>query len=182
MNAYGIELRGIQHNERMSEETNCYSAKVFVDGKHVFDVSNHGHGGCDDFHPIKGGWTVQQIWDFDAKIKAESPDRPTDLPPIDGKPFTMKDDLESIFGDIVTKFLIMKDFKRHMRSKVLFVLPGENPTKGARQMSYKGVRSLSADQVAKASAAIAVKYPNATIMNNLTDAELSALIETKEAA
>lgn len=43
-----LELRSIQHNEYMSEETYCFSAKLFVDDVHAFDVSNRGHGGPDN--------------------------------------------------------------------------------------------------------------------------------------
>jgi hypothetical protein len=42
-----IELRKISFNERMSEETNCYAADLYVDGKKVGEVGNDGHGGCD---------------------------------------------------------------------------------------------------------------------------------------
>lgn len=173
MNAYGIELRGIQYNSRMSEETNCYSAMVFVDGKHVFDASNHGHGGCDNFHPIKGGWTMQQIWDFDAKIKAESPGRPNTF----DASLIMKDDLEIIFGEILTEWLILKDLKRPMRSKILFVLPGEKVTEGVRQIGYKGVKSLTPDLIEKGKAHVASKYPTATVLNGMTDEQLSALVK-----
>jgi len=37
---FKIELRAIEHIARASEETYCYAAKVYVDGKHVADVSN----------------------------------------------------------------------------------------------------------------------------------------------
>ena len=41
-----IELKNIKHFESMSEETLCFNANLYVDGKKVGAVSNRGHGGC----------------------------------------------------------------------------------------------------------------------------------------
>lgn len=43
-----LELKSIQYNAALSEETYAYSAKLYADGKHVADVANRGHGGCDE--------------------------------------------------------------------------------------------------------------------------------------
>lgn len=45
-----IELKNIYFSERMSEETNCFSADVYVDGKKFLEAKNNGHGGCTDYH------------------------------------------------------------------------------------------------------------------------------------
>lgn len=42
-----IELKKIQHSEFQSEETNCFKADLYVDGKPFAIVSNDGIGGCD---------------------------------------------------------------------------------------------------------------------------------------
>lgn len=41
-----IELKNIQFYERMSEETNAFTADIFVNGKNVGYAKNDGHGGC----------------------------------------------------------------------------------------------------------------------------------------
>ena len=54
-----LQLKNIKHTEWASEETHCYQASLFVDGKPVAIVSNDGHGGCDrDYeHPkFKGDY------------------------------------------------------------------------------------------------------------------------------
>ena len=48
-----LELKNIKHSEFASEETNCYQGRVYVDGKPMIEVSNEGHGGCDNQYPIK---------------------------------------------------------------------------------------------------------------------------------
>jgi hypothetical protein len=46
-----ITLKNISHNERLSEETNCFSATIYIDGKKAGEASNHGHGGPTMLHP-----------------------------------------------------------------------------------------------------------------------------------
>jgi len=46
-----LELKNISYYERGSEETPCYNATVYVNGKKAVEVSNDGHGGCDRQHP-----------------------------------------------------------------------------------------------------------------------------------
>lgn len=40
-----IELRKIRINTRMSEETTCFSADIYLDGKLAGEAMNRGHGG-----------------------------------------------------------------------------------------------------------------------------------------
>ena len=42
-----LELKNIKHSEWASEETHCYKASLYVDGKPLAIVSNDGHGGPD---------------------------------------------------------------------------------------------------------------------------------------
>ena len=41
-----IELKSVKINEAFSEETTCFMADVFVNGKKVAHAKNDGHGGC----------------------------------------------------------------------------------------------------------------------------------------
>ena len=50
-----ITLKNIKHNENLSEETHCFSATVYLDGKAAFGVKNAGHGGADDYYAVRGG-------------------------------------------------------------------------------------------------------------------------------
>ena len=55
-----LELKKIKYCKWMSEETHCYSAVVYVDGKATIEVSNEGHGGGDNQWAIKP-FTEQDI-------------------------------------------------------------------------------------------------------------------------
>ena len=45
-----IEMKNISYYKRGSEETPCYNATVYVNGKKAVEVSNDGHGGSDRQH------------------------------------------------------------------------------------------------------------------------------------
>ena len=53
-----IELKNLKTAEFASEETQCYEATVYVDGKAFCIASNQGHGGSDSYDAIRprGGY------------------------------------------------------------------------------------------------------------------------------
>ena len=110
-----IELKNIKHSEFASQETNCYQATIYIDGKRVGTVENAGHGGCDNVHP----WQVAQ--QIDAYAKTLPKTVCTFIDPETGKPAEMEQDHETIFGDILTSWLMSKDLKRLMSKRIVFV-------------------------------------------------------------
>jgi hypothetical protein len=44
-----LELKNIKFYESMSEETNCFQADLFINGKKIASVKNEGHGGPTDY-------------------------------------------------------------------------------------------------------------------------------------
>lgn len=134
-----IELKRVAHMERCSEETNCYAAQVWVDGIHVADVSNDGHGGCDHQHPAKG-FTYKDIEALNQRIAAE-------FPPafeIEGKPHPA--DLETVCGDLLTDWLIGKDLKRALGRYVLFIKTAEPGAVFQIPLKQKG-RKFTVEQI-----------------------------------
>ena len=49
-----IELKNLKINEAFSEETTCFIADVFINGKKVAHAKNDGRGGCTDYYPYEG--------------------------------------------------------------------------------------------------------------------------------
>lgn len=49
-----IELKNVKVNEAFSEETTCFMADVFINGKKVAHAKNDGRGGCTDYYPYEG--------------------------------------------------------------------------------------------------------------------------------
>lgn len=49
-----VELKNIKHCANLSEETNAFTANVYVDGKKVAYAKNDGQGGETIIHPFEG--------------------------------------------------------------------------------------------------------------------------------
>lgn len=49
-----LSLKNLKFHEDMSEETPCFSADLYENGKLVAHVKNSGQGGCNDLYPAKG--------------------------------------------------------------------------------------------------------------------------------
>jgi hypothetical protein len=62
-----LSLKNLKFHEDMSEETPCFSADLYEDGKLIAHVKNSGRGGCNDIHPAKGLKynDVQHVTDID---------------------------------------------------------------------------------------------------------------------
>jgi hypothetical protein len=52
MNKFSIKK--LKYNESMSEETPCFSADLYEDGKLVAHIYNRGMGGCNEVMPANG--------------------------------------------------------------------------------------------------------------------------------
>ena len=125
-----IELRRVTHNERLSEETHCFAADIWIDGVKAGDVKNAGHGGCHDFYPH----------DLEARIDTYA----KTLPPIDcsdmygaAERAKLSDDdrymaqsAETLIGDILEAHLAEKRLKRMIKTKLVVVREGKCYTVG----------------------------------------------------
>ena len=48
-----FELRKVKCFPELSEETEAFTAQLWIDGKHVANLKNDGHGGCNDVRPVR---------------------------------------------------------------------------------------------------------------------------------
>jgi len=51
----GLALRNVRINSRLSEETLCFTATIYLDGKKIGEAANRGQGGAHEYHFIEGG-------------------------------------------------------------------------------------------------------------------------------
>ena len=110
-----IELKNIKHSEFASHETNCYEATIYINGKREGVVSNDGQGGCDSVHP----WQLAQ--EIDAYAKTLPPVVCEWVDPKTGEPFVLEQTHETIFGELLTDWLVDKDLKRSLKTKIIFM-------------------------------------------------------------
>lgn len=102
-----IVLKNIQVNERLSEETNCFSATIYIDNVRAGEASNRGHGGNTDYRA------------FDArgqKLIHDAEEYCKGLPPKvypgmgkKGRDVVIKMDLEHYIDNLVMEHLTAKD-------------------------------------------------------------------------
>ena len=109
-----IQLKNIKHSAFASQETHCYQASVYFEGKKAGTTGNDGHGGCDHEHPEN-----QPVWDAMTAYIKTLPSTEENI----GKDstFTMKPDLESICCDLVNDNLMSKNMKRLLKNRVLYI-------------------------------------------------------------
>jgi hypothetical protein len=141
-----IELRKITHNAKLSEETNAFTAQIWVDGAYFCDVMNQGHGGPDIHSVPKGGVGFQE------RLRALEETVKRDFPKIDvsylhRKPAgteMMDASLETVVGGLLEDYLTIRDMKRRLAKNVVYQVPGK---KGLYQMALRG---RPADEVIRA--------------------------------
>lgn len=108
-----LELKNIKHSAFASEETHCFEAKVYVDGKPVGTVSNEGRGGPDRVHVPN---------DVHAEIEAHIK---TIMKPEVIQGITIEPSFEIWCGEQVNQFLVKRDLNRRLKKKLLFVQDGK---------------------------------------------------------
>ena len=109
-----LELKNIKHTAWASEETNCYQASVYLDGKPLAIVGNDGRGGCDrqNAHPSFKKENFRKSF-FD--IMTEIDDYFKGLPKKKYDDFELDMDLELWCGEQVTRWMCAKELKRHLK-------------------------------------------------------------------
>ena len=122
-----LELKNIKHTQWASEETHCYQAALYVDGKPVAIVSNDGHGGCDrviphgTFRPQLhnytdvGGDYRSVMSAVDAHFKSLPKTNPCDIFP-DG----MEQTLEFWCADQINDWLSARELKKNLKKSYVF--------------------------------------------------------------
>jgi hypothetical protein len=100
-----IELKKISFNERMSDETNCFIADLYINGKKVGSCNNDGRGGCTNY----GGNTKA-----DNVLIAEAEKYCKALPKVKVKELNFEYDqsLESVIDDCLEAYLKAKDLAK----------------------------------------------------------------------
>jgi len=113
-----LEMKAIKHFASGSEETYCYTATVYLDGKPFSLVSNNGHGGCDSDYShnnFKGDYraTMKKVDEYFKSLPNTDPCKYF--------PEGLEQSFESWCSEQVTNFLYKKDVKRALKkNKVVY--------------------------------------------------------------
>ena len=152
-----IELKSLKLHDDMSEETQCYSAIIVVDGVPAIRASNQGTGGSDEYNPVTHTPAGNQAYDG-AMAKLEAYVKT--LPPIPSEYFPdgLEMDIELLVGNLIETHRLKKDekkFVKQLQQKIFMIDDGKLYT-------IKGEFSVAAHQ------RLLAKYPKAHILNALT--------------
>ncbi len=103
-----VELKKVKHSPSLSEETEAFTADVFINGKRAGSVRNSGHGGPNDVDWIGGyqGPTAQVFRDYLLTL----PPEPSEHFP---EGLQMTEDL--FFSLLLEKWLRVKDAVREVK-------------------------------------------------------------------
>lgn len=151
-NGDSIEMKAVQHCNFASEETHCYQANLYFNGKLMCEVSNDGKGASDRQYPTYP-FTRKDIDALDNRCKAELPKWVM----MDGEQYETC--LEMWCGEQVNKYLSAKDMDRLMKTKILFVEPDNTIS----VIGFKNTKKIDARHIEHAK----LKYPNLPILNTM---------------
>jgi len=104
-----IEIKNYKRDSVMSEETECFSATIYVDGVKAGTVSNRGHGGCNDYYwsnPVLGKQLEEYAQAQTTQYEFEK--------------------LDQLIDDIVAQVATEKQMKGWMKKHTCFRLKGDD--------------------------------------------------------
>jgi len=164
-----LEMKSIKHFASGSQETYCYTAVVYLDGKPFADVSNDGHGGCDYVHPhdkspltkVQGAW--RKKYDEIEEYFASLPN--LDVGVHDWMPEGLSQSFELWCGEQVTNFLDKKELKRLMNRCVVAQIKRDGELKVYQWNKPKGKPDWLLKEMIKK------ENSDATILNDLSEAD-----------
>lgn len=115
-----IELKKLKVFESGSEETYCFTADIWIDGRYQGSARNDGHGGC---HIISPPSLETQMDEWGRTLPEYSLGIHTEEDP--SKPIMAVQTAESLINDLIEKHLQSKDLKKLMSKHIVFTRRGE---------------------------------------------------------
>jgi len=106
-----ISLKKLKYFAAHSQETHCYDADLYFDGRKVGTVGNAGHGGCDDLRVTDQAAMddlQRYVATFDSVNRAGG-----------DWAYSYQPDLETVCCDLVNDWLVADELKKLMRKRVL---------------------------------------------------------------
>jgi|TARA_R100001480_G_scaffold20790_2_gene30678 hypothetical protein len=152
-----LEVKNISHYARGSEETPCYNATVYINGKKAIEISNDGRGGMDMQHQYDGfdHGIVQQANEWCKKTFGKESFKYTSGG--EEETCTYDIDLEQHCHKVLYDWIDTKLLKKDLKKQWLFIEKGQ-------LMGYKRDPRDTEDQFKKF---FNTKHPNDKCLNFL---------------
>lgn len=149
-----LELRSVKHMKSLSQETPAYTARLFLDGRPVALVENHGCGGPDNVY-----WT-------DQAARAPIEDYLKGLPKIEACGMALEQDLELWCHMTLEDIETVKRVKRTLAKKVIGVTPD------GRELAFTKIAPAALYANPTIRQTIEERHPGIVLLNGLSDAEI----------
>jgi hypothetical protein len=115
-----IEVRNVKFSAFASEETNCFEATLYIDGKRGGAARNAGHGGATYIEPRECEMRLNAHAATLPRIVTDTPDE------TDPSGFlTYAQTGESLVDDLVEAALVEREVKKALRKRILYTRPGK---------------------------------------------------------
>ena len=112
-----LELKSVKFIEEMSEETNCFYGKLYINKKFVADVRNDGQGGCTWVQGFDK--TSREVLAKTEKYLSEQPKKKCDM-----YDFEYQRTIESEVDDLFADWLNAKETKKLQKKMEKGILYG----------------------------------------------------------
>lgn len=107
-----LELKKVEYSERLSEETSCFCADVYADGKKLGTARNSGCGGATE---LRGDFGV---------LRAYAKTLPPDRLKLGDVHFDSQPTADSLVDAALHRHLCRKDMRRLLKKHALFTQGG----------------------------------------------------------
>jgi hypothetical protein len=108
-----ITVKNVQIQEKLSEETLCFSATIYFKGRRVGEATNRGCGGCNNYHWFDRA--ASKVAPAEIEAWAEDQDLEFDF-----------EKLDQIIGKLVHDFDDARRMRRLSKNKTVFRLAGDD--------------------------------------------------------
>jgi len=105
-----IELKALKYSDFASQETHCFHANIYIDGKMKGTADNDGRGGMTTIRP----------WQLHNEIKLHTDKIPPRIVKYGDTEMSLDTSPDSYIDELVTLALHEKDLKRAMKTRILF--------------------------------------------------------------
>ena len=111
-----IELKNVKYSEAMSDETNAFTADIWIDGKKALYCKNSGTG---------GGTSVRRYKLEDREIEDKFFTYCRSLPPVQSKYGPLDSNADLVIDNLFMNWLTDRDCRRAMKNKIVFTIVGK---------------------------------------------------------
>lgn len=160
-----LELRNLRVNRRLSEETPCYSADLYVDGRLTARVGNRGHGGSDEWYDVHRPNDHEAYRLLNERVGREYP--PLDMSAYGMEP--LRADIVLVCHRLVEESMLREDMAKLMRRAVAFFKDGL-PPEGTKAALYS-TKLRPGDTEESLKQYLLRQYPCAYFLNGLPPAD-----------